>query len=286
MKNDNPHKENDLPDTATQVRGTVKSFLLSTPVRVQKSENVAFPSAEKELNFPLVEEEESPFISTEQEDKNILSLSGLFTTEFERDIMITDTTTSTPENQAPMPAPTENDSNDSVEPEKTENLRTEAEQVDTDIQASIAKRSARITEAHHLVRKYTLGAMTVGVIPLPVVDLAVLTGLQLDMLHSLSQRYEVPFSRDLAKSILSVLTSDVLIFVTATPVASLIKIVPILGQISGAVSMVTLGGAATYAVGKVFIQHFESGGTLLDFDPEKARAYFREFYKENRQVTD
>lgn len=283
MKNDNPHKENDLPDTTTQVRGTVKSFLLSTPIGVQKLENVTFPSAVKEPNFPLVEEE-SPFISTEQEDKNILGLSGLFTTEFERDIMITDTTTSPPENQTPIPATTENGSVETTE--KPENLRPEAEQIDPEknIQATIEKRSARITEAHHLVRKYTLGAMAVGVIPLPVVDLAVLTGLQLDMLHSLSQRYEIPFSRDLAKSILSVLMSDTLVFVTATPVASLIKIVPILGQISGTISMVTLGGAATYATGKVFIQHFESGGNFLDFDPEKAKTHFQALYKEGQQL--
>ena len=27
-------------------------------------------------------------------------------------------------------------------------------------------------------------------------------------------------------------------------------------------------------MGKVFIQHFESGGTFLDFDPDKVRSYF------------
>jgi hypothetical protein len=38
--------------------------------------------------------------------------------------------------------------------------------------------------------------------------------------------------------------------------------------------MALLGGASTYAVGRVFIQHFESGGTLLTFDPAKVRDYY------------
>jgi len=33
--------------------------------------------------------------------------------------------------------------------------------------------------------------------------------------------------------------------------------------------MATLGGASTYAIGRVFKQHFEKGGTLEDFDPKK-----------------
>ena len=37
--------------------------------------------------------------------------------------------------------------------------------------------------------------------------------------------------------------------------------------------MPVIAGAA-YAVGKVFIQHFASGGTFLTFDPEKVRAHY------------
>jgi hypothetical protein len=46
--------------------------------------------------------------------------------------------------------------------------------------------------------------------------------------------------------------------------------------------MFTTGGfasASTYAVGRVFIQHFESGGTFLDFDPDKVRAHFEAEFK-------
>ena len=43
-------------------------------------------------------------------------------------------------------------------------------------------------------------------------------------------------------------------------------------------------GASTYAVGKVFVQHFEMGGTLLDFDPTKTKEFFAREYKEGQKV--
>jgi len=43
-----------------------------------------------------------------------------------------------------------------------------------------------------------------------------------------------------------------------------------------------VAGASTYAVGQVFIQHFESGGTFLDFDPEKVKGYFAEQFEKGK----
>jgi hypothetical protein len=36
---------------------------------------------------------------------------------------------------------------------------------------------------------------------------------------------------------------------------------------------------------KVFIQHFESGGTFLDLDPDKVREYFKAQFEEGRTTT-
>jgi len=45
-----------------------------------------------------------------------------------------------------------------------------------------------------------------------------------------------------------------------------------------------LDAASTWATGKVFIRHFESGGTFLDFDPGKARAYYAEQFEAVKNV--
>ena len=44
-------------------------------------------------------------------------------------------------------------------------------------------------------------------------------------------------------------------------------------------SMPVFAGATTLAIGKIFMQHFESGGTFLDFEPAKVRAYFRQEFE-------
>ena len=43
-------------------------------------------------------------------------------------------------------------------------------------------------------------------------------------------------------------------------------------------------GATTYAIGKSFMMHFESGGTFLDFDPAKVRAYFRQEFEKGQKL--
>ena len=47
----------------------------------------------------------------------------------------------------------------------------------------------------------------------------------------------------------------------------------------GRLSMPALSAGATYVIGKVFIQHFASGGTLLDFNPPD----YREFIKAQKE---
>ena len=66
--------------------------------------------------------------------------------------------------------------------------------------------------------------------------------------------------------------------------SSLIKCIPLIGQTTGAVTMPVVSGASTYAVFKVFVQHFEAGGTFLDLDPSKVKAYFAEQFKKGKKV--
>ena len=46
--------------------------------------------------------------------------------------------------------------------------------------------------------------------------------------------------------------------------------------------MPVLSAGATYAIGNAFIKHFESGGTLLDFNPPD----YREFVKASKEMWD
>lgn len=136
-----------------------------------------------------------------------------------------------------------------------------------------------------LIRHHVYGSMAVGLIPLPLVDFAGLTVVQLNLLRKLAQIYNVPFSKGVVKSILSSLVGGAVPMVISGPLAvSISKSVPAIGTTAGVVTMPIIAGASTYAVGKVFVQHFASGGTFLTFDPDKVKVYYTKMFKEGEKV--
>lgn len=120
------------------------------------------------------------------------------------------------------------------------------------------------------LRTYSALSAATGLIPLPLMDMAGLMTIQLLMLKKLSKQYNIPFDSQRSKSAIAILLSGVNSGYIA---ASSSKWIPFVGGFSMA-AMPVVNGALSYAVGRVFIKHFASGGTFLDFDPVKARDYF------------
>ncbi len=124
-------------------------------------------------------------------------------------------------------------------------------------------------EADKLVRRYAIFSAGAGWIPLPLIDSATIASIQLIMIKQLANLYETPFKDHLATSLSAA-------FLASVGTVSGFKFLPGVGKIIGGVTVSSIGGASTYALGKVFTQHFDQGGTLFDFDPEKSRAYFQQ----------
>ena len=125
--------------------------------------------------------------------------------------------------------------------------------------------------AMDLVRRMSYWSAGAGAIPLPFIDVAAVIGVQVKMLRDLARFYNVPFDEVRAKSVIGVLIGGVLPF----HFGALVKSLPGFGTLAGGLALLAAAGAATYALGKVFVEHFESGGTLLDFDADKMRARLR-----------
>ena len=64
-------------------------------------------------------------------------------------------------------------------------------------------------------------------------------------MRKLANYYRVPFLKDSVKNILSSLIGSALPVTVAAPVASLLKVIPVIGTSVGAVSMPLVAGAAT-----------------------------------------
>jgi uncharacterized protein (DUF697 family) len=129
--------------------------------------------------------------------------------------------------------------------------------------------------AAKLVDRLSLWSGAAGLIPVPLVDVAAIGGVQLHMLRRLSEIYGIPFSENRGKSILTSLAGAMIPASAATTTGSLMKGLPGIGTVIGALTMPVVASGATWVIGKVFIQHFASGGTLLDFNPPD----YREFIK-------
>ena len=143
--------------------------------------------------------------------------------------------------------------------------------------------SADSTElASRLVNRFAVWSGVAGLIPLPVVDVVAVGGLQLQMLRRISQLYGVPFSDNRGKALIASLGGALIPASSGLGAASALKAVPLFGTIASGFIMPVLSAGATYAIGKAFIEHFASGGTLLDFNPPD----YREFVKAQKEMWD
>jgi len=140
----------------------------------------------------------------------------------------------------------------------------------------------RAETASKLVDRFAIWSGVAGFVPVPVIDLLAVGGLQVQMLRRLSQIYEVPFSDNRGKALIAALGGALVPTTSGIGAFSLLKAVPFVGTIVGGFVTPVLSAGATYGIGKAFIQHFESGGTLLDFNPPD----YREFVKSHKDMWD
>lgn len=130
----------------------------------------------------------------------------------------------------------------------------------------------KLERARAVINNHVIAAVAVGVQPIPAVDLVLLTATQMNMLRRLAKIYDIKFRPELGRSLVAAFLGSVAPLASA----SLVKLIPVVGWLVGGVSSLAFAGASTHAVGKVFVQHFESGGTFLTLDPDKVMDYYRE----------
>ena len=135
--------------------------------------------------------------------------------------------------------------------------------------------------AQEIVKTHLLLAVGGGLIPLPFVDFAAVTGVQVNMVRSLSKLYGKDFNEQIGKSLVTALVGTSL----ARMAASAVKTIPLLGSILGTATQAVLSGASTYAVGQVFIHHFDKGGSLSDFSPEDLKEKYKAEFERGKEFS-
>lgn len=135
--------------------------------------------------------------------------------------------------------------------------------------------------AESCIKTHVIAAMGTGLIPSAVLDSAAVAAIEVKMIRDLAQIYDFPVPHRLIayKLLISVLSGLGMAYV-ASRMSGLLKGVPLLGVALYVGAFSISGGAAVYAVGKVFQRHYESGGTFLGQEPGAARTHYRESYRE------
>ncbi len=139
----------------------------------------------------------------------------------------------------------------------------------------------RSRHADTVIRTHVLLSMGASFIPIILADIFAVSALQLDMIRQLCRVYDIDFKETQGKAIVSSLTTSTLARAGAR---SVVKLIPGIGSLIGGVTVSIFAGASTYALGEVFKKHFESGGTILDFDADRLKNVYKEKFEKGKKV--
>lgn len=118
--------------------------------------------------------------------------------------------------------------------------------------------------ALHIVRRYAAVSAGIGLIPIPGVDVTAVAGVHIALIKALTEHYGESFSDHAARNIVIAIGVS-LVPATLGSVATrrILGAVPFgIGSLTGSIT----SAAASYALGRVIMAHFENGGTLDSFD--------------------
>jgi uncharacterized protein (DUF697 family) len=122
----------------------------------------------------------------------------------------------------------------------------------------------RRSQANSIVERHTAYAAVGGIIPVPIANVASITAVIVRMVKLLSDLYNIPFERDRARAIVVGLMGGAMpTGLGAVTTSTLFYVVPGSGLVGLAVSSIA-AVACTRSIGRIFVEHFETGSGLHD----------------------
>ncbi len=135
----------------------------------------------------------------------------------------------------------------------------------------------RLLLANQTVKNWSQWATVAGFIPVPYVDATAIAALQTKMVYEICKIYDVPFEKEVVKTVIGSLAGGGITTVVGGQLGGqLVKGIPFIGQVLSAITQPAAAYAYTYAMGTIFVKHFETNGNLLNLEVDK----FKGFYKE------
>jgi uncharacterized protein (DUF697 family) len=139
----------------------------------------------------------------------------------------------------------------------------------TSSDTEVARRHA--LAARVIVERYATYSALGGFIPLPVVNFSSVAAIIVRMVKVLSNHYGVPFERDRTRAIVAALMAGAAPTGLGTVAASTISFFAPGGLFVGMGVSSATAVTCTRTVGRIFVEHLETGATLADFPTFETR---------------
>ncbi len=131
--------------------------------------------------------------------------------------------------------------------------------------SSIQKHKKLRKRALKIVHNYTLLAGSAGLIPMPFFNQVAVGGLLSKMLYDLSKLYGSSLTKQKNKAIIAaVLGGAHSEWITVYLGDNIEKVLPGLSIISNSIARPFVAAGITYAIGRLFVKHFDSGAWLRE----------------------
>lgn len=140
------------------------------------------------------------------------------------------------------------------------------------------------SEAEKIICRSALTAMSTSLVPILIVEELALVTINLKLINRLSKLYGVEFKEDIARNIIISMTGVVTSILGAGIIGSaVLAVLPGIGLPLSIFSASSWFGCCTYAMGHMFINHFEQGGDFLNANLDVMTKDFKTAFQSSRE---
>ena len=151
------------------------------------------------------------------------------------------------------------------------------------LKRAIVVTTNRLDRGQQIINKWSKVSLLTIALPNTVLEYIVISGIQLKMLRDMSQLYGIPFKADALKVILGIILGGSVAYFLSDFYSGLVKSVPFVGKPIAFLTEPAIAYVTTYAVGFVFLEHFESHGSFDNIDLGKMKASIKKKIAEKYQ---
>lgn len=137
-----------------------------------------------------------------------------------------------------------------------------------------------------VVKLHSKLAVGSSFIPVPGLDLAGAAGSIWSMYVRINNKIGIPFGENVLKSLASGVATNLASYVAVSGVASVLKLIPGIGTVAGAVVMVAASYAATLASGWLYLKALTMAAEKKNFSIEDVSLAMKSLFKDKAAIND